>query len=155
MAEIEIPIKLLSPEAKMPTKAHSTDAGFDLYSIKDTYIPSGKVVKIKTGIAVNIPPGYVGFIKDRSSMGVDGFKVFGGVIDAGYTGELIVALGTISHAEFTCIDYTYLVKSNRFVEAGSKIAQLVILPLPTAKFVEVDSFEQTDRSDNGFGSSGN
>lgn len=159
---IEIPIKLLSSDAKIPTKAHEIDAGFDLYSVQNIDIVSGQIAKIQTGITVNIPPGYVGLIQDKSSVGSKGLKVFGGVIDAGYTGEIIVCLGNMT----SCVQYyheklggqepiksQYLETTLNIIK-GQKIAQLVIVPLPRVKFVQVDSLEQTERSDKGFGSSG-
>jgi dUTP pyrophosphatase len=154
---IEIPIKLLSEDSKMPTKAHDTDAGFDLYSVEEVYVGSLAIEKIKTGIAVNIPAGYVGLIQDRSGMGSRGFKVHGGVIDAGYTGEIMVCIGSTAHNGYKSgeVGYTYLVNdSPRQIPAGSKIAQLVILPLPKTTLVEVTEFEETERGEKGFGSSG-
>src|SRR5690349_18996278 len=93
MNELEIPIKKLDQDAILFTKAHHSDAGFDIYSLEDVVILPGEIAKIKTGIAINIPTGYVGLIMDKSSMGSKGFKVFGGVVDAGYTGEVMVCLG--------------------------------------------------------------
>jgi dUTP pyrophosphatase len=154
--EIELPVKKLTEDAIIPTKAHETDAGFDLYSVEEVYVGSINVEKIKTGIAINIPSGYVGLIQDRSGMGSRGFKVHGGVIDAGYTGEIMVCMINTSHAGYSrgSDSYTTLVDNPRQIPAGSKIAQLVILPLPTTKLVEVTSFEETERGEKGFGSSG-
>lgn len=151
---------MLDPGAKMPTRAHTWDAGLDLYAPEDCYVPhTATVVKydhgemmhwiettvgsatINTGVHVQIPEGYVGFIKAKSGLNVNHGLTATGVIDAHYTGSICVKLYNHTHEGY------------RF-KAGDKIAQLVILPclLPTLELV--DSLEETDRGDNGFGSTG-
>lgn len=140
---LELKVKKLNPEAKLPTKNNITDAAFDLYALGYTHTPGSKVTKISTGIAIEIPEGYYGQIFDRSSMGVKGLTVFGGVIDSGYRGEIIV-----------CLYNTADESSWHTVAAGDKIAQMVLLPVPQVQVVEVQELEESDRGEKGFGSSG-
>lgn len=147
MRKVQINIKRLNSEAKIPTKAHTVDAGFDLYcSIKDTFgtsiflWPEDGPVIIPTNISMQIPEGYFGLICDRSSFGSKGIKVFGGVIDSGYLGDIKVCLCNVGNEGFR-------------ISHGDRIAQLLILPVPNVHFIEVDSLGETDRGDKGFGSS--
>jgi dUTP pyrophosphatase len=132
-------VKKLSETAKLPSKAHPTDLGYDLYSDETVYVDGNSTVKIKTGIAVGFPEGWGGFIKDRSSMAIKGFSVIGGVIDSSYTGELSVVM-------------TYK-RGATTIQKGDKIAQLVPIPLTNWPIVEVEKLEPTDRGEKGFGSS--
>lgn len=136
------------PEAKTPTKSRFEDAGWDLYATKDIVVIKPEVIKIPTGIAVSIPRGYVGLIWDRSGMGSKGFKVHGGVVDSGYTGEIFVCLSRIALPTYPQHPITEINK-------GDKIAQLVIQEVPLhVTWEEVSELEETDRGDKGFGSSG-
>ena len=149
---------MLDKGAKMPTRAHPWDAGLDLYapydcivppahteiSLKDGFLEVDTVVgslTINTGVHVEIPEGYCGFIKSKSGLNVRGGLTADGVIDAHYTGSIAVKL------------YNHLNTQYRF-KAGDKIAQLVILPCLLPELELVDSLEETDRGDNGFGSTG-
>lgn len=141
---------VLDDGAIMPTKAHDNDAGFDLYSGEDRIIPGrtnifgiqqNNSAVFDTGVHIEIPEGYVGFLKSKSGLNVKHHLTSDGVIDAGYTGSIVVKLYNQGN------DY-YQVKK------GDKISQLVILPIPEMELVQVDSLEETDRGDNGFGSSG-
>lgn len=136
----KLKVKKLTETAKLPTKAHPTDLGYDLFSDETVPISDKYPTKVKTGIAVGFPEGWGGFIKDRSSMASKGFTVIGGVIDQAYIGELSVVM---THSN-----------GNMFVNKGDKIAQLVPIPLTDWPIVEVENLEQTDRGANGFGSSG-
>ena len=128
----------LDAGAFKPTKAHSTDAGFDLYLKENLIIKRSKKIQIiDTGVHILIPAGYVGLIQPRSSMTQKQFLCHTGVIDAGYTGSI-----KINQAMF----YTF--------ERGERIAQLVIVPIPEIELQEVTELPQTDRGSNGFGSSG-
>ena len=131
----------LDEGAKMPTRAHSADAGLDLYARKSAMIfPSCSCV-FDTGVHVAIPEGYVGFLKSKSGLNVKYGLTSEGVIDAGYTGSIVVKL--YNHG-----DTPYK------VNAGDKITQLVILPIITPEIELVNSLDDTDRGENGFGSSG-
>jgi len=142
----EIPLlilkyKKLNKSAKEPSRAHDTDAGYDLYSTEEVIIPAGDRAMVSTGISLSIPIGHVGLIWDRSSMGVKGVKVMGGVIDSGYNGEVKVILSNLS-------------KKDLRIDHGQKIAQLLLQEVksPTLKLVE--EVEETTRGNKGFGSSG-
>lgn len=132
---------MLDEGAKMPTKAHETDAGFDLYTPKRGYICSNSSAKIDTGVHIEIPKGYVGFLKSKSGLNVKYGITGEGVIDAGYTGSIVAKLYNNGNEPIT-------------FEAGQKIIQIVFLPIPDVELELTDSFEQTERGDNGFGSSG-
>lgn len=135
-------VKKLHPEAFLPVRAHKTDAALDLRAMQDAYLTPNGVTLISTGIAVAIPEGYYGQIADRSSVATQkGLHVVGGVIDAGYRGEIKVAFRHFS--------------SNPVgVMAGDKIAQLIILPVSLMGVEEVDDLDETDRGQGGFGSTG-
>ncbi len=132
----------LDEGAVMPTKAHETDAGFDLYCRKSVYIPPAGSCVFDTGVHIAIPEGYVGFLKSKSGLNVNHCIQSEGVIDSGYTGSILVKL--YNHSDV--IPY--------MVEKGQKISQLVILPILQCNLVEVNTLDSTERGDKGFGSSG-
>ena len=136
----------LHPDAIPPTYGSSSAAGADLYALteKDIPIAAGATVFIRTGIAMEIPEGYVGLIFARSSMGAKrnlapANKV--GVIDSDYRGEIQVVLHNHGNSEQT-------------ICPGERIAQLVIVPYLRADFNECSSLSSTERGDGGFGSTG-
>lgn len=132
---------MLDAGAKMPTRAHEWDAGFDLYTPKDFCVdPNGSTI-VDTGVHVQIPAGYVGFLKSKSGLNVKRDLISEGVIDAGYTGSIVVKLRNTGDM-------------NQFFTEGDKITQLVILPIPAVELFEVTSLEETERGDGGFGSTG-
>lgn len=131
--------KKLHPQAQLPIRQSAGAAGYDLHSIEDATV--GNVTVISTGIAVKIPDGHVGLIRDRSGLAVRaGITVLAGVIDADYTGEVKVVLTS------TTMD-TYL-------PAGDRIAQLVVVPCVMEGSQWVDDLAKTERGDGGFGSTG-
>lgn len=131
----------LDEGAKMPTRAHSTDAGLDLYAREDQVVPARGWAKFDTGVHIELPFGTVGMLKSKSGLNVKHGLVSEGVIDVGYTGSIVVKLYNHSDADY-------------YVAAGDKISQLVILPILTPSLDLVDTLDDTDRGDNGFGSSG-
>ena len=137
---------MLDSGAKMPTRAHPWDAGLDLYAPDGdgvwTISPCGGSVTIDTLVHMQIPEGYTGFIKAKSGLNVKHGLTCTGVIDAHYTGSIAVKL----YNHHQCLRYD--------VKPGDKIAQLVILPCVMPHLELVDSLEETDRGDNGFGSTG-
>ena len=137
-----IQIKQLSESATLPTRAHSTDAGLDLYASEDTLVTYTHASVIPTGIAVNIPAGYEGQIRPRSGKSSKtNLRVILGTVDAGYTAEI----GVIADA---------LDRSSYLVQRGEKIAQLVIQRVETPQLEIVDQFDtQSERGEKGFGSS--
>ena len=137
----KIKVEKINPEAKLPTRAHASDAGLDLYA-NDYYsiAPYGQAL-IATGIKLAIPNGYVGLIWDKSGLASQGFKTMGGVIDAGYRGEIKVVFKNLSEDIYNIIP-------------GQKIAQLLIQKIETPEISEEPVDNETDRQENGFGSSG-
>lgn len=132
---------VLDRGAKMPTKAHESDAGFDLYTREDGYVaPNGWYI-CDTGVHMEIPKGYVGFLKSKSGLNVKHGLRGEGVIDSGYTGSIVAKI-------YNDTDKLYAFNK------GDKVIQIVLLPIPDVDLVEVDNLEETDRSSNGFGSSG-
>ena len=135
---------MLDPGAKMPTRAHETDAGLDLYArmnVRSIAINPGCSMSIDTGVHVEIPAGYVGMLKSKSGLNVNCGITNEGVIDSGYTGSICVKLYNHGHSVF-------------FLENGQKISQLVIMPIITPELELVDSLEETERGNGGFGSTG-
>lgn len=132
---------VLDNGAKMPTRGHKADAGYDLYSREGAVIFGGDSYRFDTGVNVQIPEGYVGMVKSKSGLNVQYGVQSEGVIDSGYTGSIVVKL--YNHG-----------KAAVRIEEGQKISQLVILPIITPELELVDSLEETDRGDGGFGSTG-
>jgi dUTP pyrophosphatase len=132
----------LHPQAILPTRAHPDDAGLDLYGLEEFILAPGEGKVARTGIGVALPSGHVGLVADRSSMAKRGVKSAGGVIDAGYRGEIHIVLWNISGLPAA-------------VKAGERIAQLLIFPITTPAVREVKGFTgETARGAKGFGSSG-
>ena len=142
--------KRLTETAKLPTKAHDTDAGIDLYSDEDLEIKPGSTVLVSTGISMAIPDGHAGLIWDRSSMGVKGLHRFAGVVDSGYRGEVKVCISNIGYGR---TEWPFDNKSY-FISRGDKIAQILIQEVPNFRIEEVNDLDSTDRGEGGFGSSG-
>jgi dUTP pyrophosphatase len=136
-----LPAKRLDPNATLPTRAHPDDAGLDLHALEDGELAPGAGTLARTGIAIALPEGTVGLVADRSSMAKKGLKTVGGVIDAGYRGEIRIVLRNIG------------AETVRFAK-GERIAQLLILPCLTPAVVESDDLGETGRGEKGFGSTG-
>jgi dUTP pyrophosphatase len=134
--------KKLDPEAKLPERNHATDCGLDLFALETVEIWAGHTEIVRTGIALQIPIGYVGKIEDRSSMAARGLKTAGGIIDPGYTGEIKVVINNLNNLPLYII------------HKGDKIAQLLIYKIETPQVEEVTELLLTDRDTKGFGSSG-
>ena len=127
--------------AYMPERAHATDAGADLRTPHDVTVMARGSVVIDTGVHIELPPNTVGMLKSKSGLNVKHGITSEGVIDVGYTGSIRVKLYNNS-------DKAYELK------AGDKISQLVVMPILTPSFELVEELEETERGDNGFGSSG-
>ena len=141
---LEIKFKKLVETAKMPTKAHPTDAGADLTAVSREWNEEYGCWIYGTGIATEIPEGYVGLVFPRSSIRKYTLSQCNavGVIDSSYRGEIMVSYKLTSDVE-------------KIYNIGDKIAQLIILPYPEVSYTEVESLSETDRGENGHGSSGN
>lgn len=124
-----------------PLRAHEYDAGLDLRTPISFTVPAGDSVVIDTGIHIEIPRGFAGFLKSKSGLNVNHGIVSEGVIDAGYTGSIRAKLYNLS--DVNCV----------FL-AGDKITQLVILPVALPRLELVNGLDDTDRGDGGFGSTG-
>ena len=132
---------VLDNDAYMPLRAHKDDAGLDLRTPVDFTVEPGKSAIINTGVHIDIPHGYVGMLKSKSGLNVKKGIVGEGVVDAGYTGSIIVKLYNNGELPVTFF-------------AGDKIIQLVIIPVVIDEIEIVQALECTKRGSNGFGSSG-
>lgn len=132
----------LDKGAYMPTRSHREDAGWDLRARESYVIRAHGSVVVNTGVHVELPDGTVGMIKSRSGLNTKHSIVCEGVIDVGYTGAILVKLHNLS-------DVSYV------VEPGDRIGQLVVLPLVYIDSLqEVDALGESERGENGYGSSG-
>lgn len=132
---------MLDAGAYAPVRAHRQDAGLDLKSPLRVALYAGQSAIIDTGVHVQIPDGYVGMLKSKSGLNVKYGLLSEGVIDAGYTGSIVVKL--YNHG-----------KRDIMIEEGDKVSQLVILPIITPEIDIVDRLDESDRGSDGFGSTG-
>ena len=132
---------MLDQGAKMPTRSHEFDAGLDLYAKERGVLRPGYHEVFDTGVHVEIPKGCYGEIRSRSGLMVNHHIVTDGTIDCGYTGPIKVKLFNLGNRDYK-------------VNAGDKIAQLVIVPCVLPPLELVTELESTDRGDKGFGSTG-
>ena len=143
---MEVPIRIVHPDATVPVYAHEGDAGCDLVAVESCVIAArGGRAMVPTGLSVAIPEGHGGFVLPRSGLAAKhGVTCVNapGLIDAGYRGEVMVALVNLDPER----DYE--------VHKGDRIAQLVVLPVPAATFITVDELPVATRGAGGFGSSG-
>ena len=140
--KMKIKLKKVHPNAVLPTYAKSGDAAMDLHAtevIKDKY---GNYVYL-TGVAIEIPAGFVGLLFPRSSVSRTSLSLANsvGVVDSGYRGEIM-------------LKYRQVVGENIIYRAGDRVGQLMVIPHPKIEFIEVDELSITDRGDGGFGSTG-
>jgi dUTP pyrophosphatase len=145
VTDVVIQVRLIDPDLPLPAYAHPGDAGADLVAAEDAEIAPGDRVKVRTGIAVAIPDGFVGLVHPRSGLAARlGVTVLNapGTVDAGYRGEILVNL--INH------DRSRTVKISR----GDRIAQLLIQRVERAVFHAVDTLDDTSRGAGGHGSTG-
>lgn len=133
---------MLDDGAFMPTRAHEHDAGLDLYAMDHKYIQSHHYGTIDTGVHVEIPAGYVGLLTSKSGLMRHKGLTTRGTIDAGYTGSI----------QAIVFNHGY---EPMHIEKGQKVTQLVLLPCVAPDLEVVDSLEEMDRGDHGFGSTGN
>jgi len=139
---IEIEIQLISSNGKVPSQKHVSDIGYDISASDNVTLKSNEVTLVSTGIAINLPQQCAGFVLPRSGLSTK-HKITlinsPGLIDPGYTGELLVPL--INHGN---VDYE--------IKVGDRIAQLVLINTNSVNFKVVDALPETDRSSGGFGS---
>lgn len=170
---IQVGFKRLNENATLPTKAHATDSGFDLYAAEDVIIEPGETVVIKTGIAVQLPEGYEATVRPRSGVtSRTKLRVQLGTIDRGYSGEIGVIVDNIEFESGVTVEDvgTFRVHDianeisdvadevdvcSYIIRKGDRIAQLVVQPLPSVEAYEITGeLGETERGGNGFGSTG-
>ncbi len=134
-------IERLSPQAKLPQKAHPGDAAYDLYANDYYSLEPQQQAVIKIGVKMAIPEGFVGLIWDKSGLASQGLTTIGGVIDANYRGEIKVILKNLSQEVFKIIP-------------EQKVAQILIQEIAKIEIKEEKITNTTERQDRGFGSSG-
>lgn len=132
---------MLEPWALIPTRAHETDAGLDLYSPERKTVPAKESAIFNTGVHIQLPKNTAGMLKSKSGLNVKHGLTGEGVIDVGYTGSIIVKLYNNSGKDYT-------------IERGDKISQLVILPIIIPELDIVTALDTTERGAGGFGSTG-
>jgi dUTP pyrophosphatase len=142
---MRLAVRRLCEGARLPTRAHDGDAGYDLYAIEAATVGPGERAMVPTGIAIELPERHAGMVLPRSGLAAHhGISLVNapGLIDAGYRGEVRVLLLNTDRSEpFT-------------VEPGDRIAQLVIVRVETPDLVELDELAPSGRDEGGFGSSG-
>jgi dUTP pyrophosphatase len=140
-------VKLLEPGAHLPVVAHpGEDLGYDIFALEDTVLWARATVRVRTGISVEARHPETGtalglLVRDRSSIAARGIATTGGVIDAGYRGEILVLMTNLGE---TAIE----------LKAGEKIAQMIPVPVLTGLVKQVETLEESARAEKGFGSSG-
>ena len=144
---MRVPFRRLRPEARVPARAYTGDAGYDLTAAESVVLAPGERAVLRTGIAMAVPVGYAGLVLPRSGLATQfGISLVNtpGLIDPGYRGELMVPL--INHDREEAFE----------VVVGMRIAQLVLVKAAEAQFVNVEILEESadDRGEGGFGSSG-
>ena len=139
---MELKVKKLREDAKLPTHGHPGDAGMDFFAIETVVFPPHKQMHVHSGIAVEIPEGHVGLVWDKSGISFNmGLKVMGGVIDSSYRGEFIMNLLNTSDKEV-------------IIEKGHKVAQMLIQKFEHCDIVETDTLSETVRGEGREGSTG-
>lgn len=136
---VRIKLKLLDSRAIVPVQRDG-DSGSDLHALQDQTISEGKIERVGFGLALEIPPGFTGFVLARSGLSLSGNTAIIGTIDQSYRGE-ISALARVERGQWR-------------IRAGDRIAQLVIVPCPRVWFDPCDSLSETERGNAGFGSTG-
>ena len=135
-------VKILNPEAKVPTKAYSGDAGFDVYALEDSCIFGKEQRQLKLGIAIEIAEDEVAIMSERSGMAIkSGITSIGNVIDSGYRGEISIILANITNHVFD-------------IKKGDKIGQIIIHKLGNQTIEIVNELSDTERGNNAHYSSG-
>jgi dUTP pyrophosphatase len=140
---IEVAVRRLRPDAQIPRQAYDGDAGLDLAACDPVVLEPGMRAVVATGLALEIPDGFAGFVQPRSGLAAEyGIAIVNspGLIDSGYRGEIRVVLLNTGDESFA-------------VEPGTRIAQLVVAPVATVRLVEVEELAVSERGVRGFGSS--
>ncbi len=138
---MQIKIKKLKEDAKLPKYHHPGDVGMDLYAMETVTIKPGEHYRLWHGFALEFPVGYAAIVKDKSSISKALLHTMGGVFDSGYRGEYNTHLVNLGTEPYT-------------IEEGDKVSQLIIYPVEIAELEEVEELSDSERGTNGFGSTG-
>jgi dUTP pyrophosphatase len=138
---MQVKVKKMTAEAKIPVFAHPGDAGMDLFACADITLAPGETQAVPTGIQMAIPTGHVGLVWDKSGISLKGVHRLAGVVDAGYRGEVRVVMVNLGKEPFA-------------IKSGMKIAQMLIQAVEAPAIIESDTLDDTSRGEGGFGSTG-
>lgn len=138
---MKIKVKKLHPDALIPKFAYPGDAGMDFFALETTVVKQGEIARVRSGVSLEIPEGFVGLCWDKSGLSMkSGIKVVGGVVDSGFRGEFIMGLINLGKESYT-------------FEKGHKVMQMLIQKVEHPNIIEVEELSETKRGA-GFGSSG-
>jgi len=139
MTNVQVKIKL-DKGAKAPKREYPTDAGADLYANETVLLKHGHWANIHTGVHIEMPKGYFGLLQSKSGLNSKCGITCRGVIDEGYSGEIVATLQNIGR--------------DKKIKIGDKVTQIILIPCLYADFVEVENIEEGERGENGFGHTG-
>jgi len=138
---MELKVRCIHPDARIPAYGHPGDAGLDLFSVADHELGPAAAFAVPTGIQVAIPAGFVGLIWDKSGIALNGVHRLAGVIDAGYRGEILVVMINLGKQPF-------------IIHKGMKVAQMLVQPVASVTVLHSETLDDTSRGTRGFGSTG-
>ena len=139
---MKLKVKKVHPEAKLPSYAHPYDAGMDLFALEEVTVGVGEIGRVRTGLAVEVPEGYVGLCWDKSGLSMShGIKVLAGVLDSGFRGELVLAVINLGKEPYT-------------FKKGHKVMQMLVQKVENPEIVEAEELAESVRGKKGFGSTG-
>lgn len=139
---MQLKVKKLHQDATIPTKGHPGDAGIDFYALEEVVFPPLAQMRIRTGVALEIPEGFVGLVWDKSGISFNkGLKVMGGVIDAPFRGEFVASMVNLSD-------------KTQVLEKGQKFTQMLIQKFEDCEIVASDILSETVRGEGREGSTG-
>ncbi len=139
---MQLKVKKLEADAKLPTKGHPGDAGIDFYALEEVIFEPGSQMRVRTGIALEIPEGFVGLVWDKSGISFNkSLKIVGGVIDAPFRGEFVASMVNLS-------------KETQTLEKGQKFTQMLIQKFEDCDIVESETLSDTVRGEGREGSTG-
>lgn len=139
---MQLKVKKLNKNAKLPTKGHPGDAGIDFYALEEVVFAPGAQMRIPTGVALEIPDGFVGLVWDKSGISFNkSLKVVGGVIDAPFRGEFVASMVNLS-------------SETQVLEKGQKFTQMLIQKFEDCEIVQTTELSETLRGEGREGSTG-
>ncbi len=138
---MELKVKRVHKDARLPVYGHKGDAGLDIFSVNKCILEPSRAFPVPTGVKIAIPKGYVGLIWDKSGISLSGVHRLAGVVDSGYRGEVKVVMINLGDKPFV-------------IDKGMKIAQLLVQPIQKVEVADVDGLDNTTRGEKGFGSTG-